>query len=248
MTVTYGEITLDWLGYATVRIEGRETTVYLDPGRYGVLTGDWAPDTHTGRDHPQGRDFRPEDGDVVCVTHRHHYDPDGIGRVIADEGTVVAFDGMDLGKGGRDLPRLADLGHEVIEVGQEDERVVAGAVLWTVPAYNHPDGPRTTGDGTPIHPEGRGCGYLLSIDGVRILWPGDTDVLDGHEALDVDVFLPPIGGTFTMNREEAADLAASIEPDLVVPIHYNTFEALETDSRAFAADVAAAGIPVALDE
>jgi L-ascorbate metabolism protein UlaG (beta-lactamase superfamily) len=34
----------------------------------------------------------------------------------------------------------------------------------------------------------------------------------------------------------------------VLPIHYNTFEALEADSEAFAADVASQGVPVVLDE
>ena len=51
-----------------------------------------------------------------------------------------------------------------------------------------------------------------------------------------------------MNRREAAELAATIDPDLVRPIHYNTFPDLEADSRAFAADVAASGVPVVLDE
>jgi L-ascorbate metabolism protein UlaG (beta-lactamase superfamily) len=50
-----------------------------------------------------------------------------------------------------------------------------------------------------------------------------------------------------MDRHEAAALAAEMRPQLVVPVHYNTFEALETDDRGFAADVAAAGVPVALD-
>jgi L-ascorbate metabolism protein UlaG (beta-lactamase superfamily) len=38
-----------------------------------------------------------------------------------------------------------------------------------------------------------------------------------------------------------------MEPDLVVPVHYNTFGALEADSEAFAADLRGS-IPVALDE
>ncbi|WP_323174863.1 MBL fold metallo-hydrolase, partial [Natrialba sp. PRR66] len=66
--------------------------------------------------------------------------------------------------------------------------------------------------------------------------------------LDVDVLLPPIGGRFTMDREAAANLAEAMDPDLVVPIHYNTFEAIETDSTAFADDLGARGIEVALDE
>lgn len=247
MTLTHDGVTVDWLGYATVRLATDDTVVYLDPGRYGVLTGEWEPDT-AGVAHPPARDYRPEDGDLVCVTHAHHYDPDGIDRVASEDATVVAFEGMDRRGSSRDLPRLADLDYEVRTVDDEADLAVAGVPIWTVPAYNEPDGPHCRPDGSPFHPEGRGCGFLLSIDGTRVFWPGDTDVLEGHAELDVSLFLPPIGGSFTMDREEAAELAADLRPELVVPIHYNTFEALETDSRAFAADVAAAGVPVALDE
>ncbi|QSG07881.1 MBL fold metallo-hydrolase [Halapricum desulfuricans] len=247
MPVTHDGLTIEWLGYATVRLESKDgTVVYLDPGRYGVLTGDWEPDT-PGVAHPPSRDYRPEDGDIVCVTHVHHYDPDGIDRVADEDATVIAFEGMDVRGSRRDLPRLADLEYEVRTVDAESDLVVAGVPIWTLPAYNEPDGPHTRPDGSPFHPEGRGCGFLLSIDGTRVCWPGDTDVLDGHAELEVDVFLPPIGGAFTMDRSEAATLAVELDPELVVPIHYNTFAALETDHEAFASELDDADVSVALD-
>jgi L-ascorbate metabolism protein UlaG (beta-lactamase superfamily) len=249
MTVSHADLSIEWYGYATVRLESQGTVVYLDPGRYGVLSGEWAADSETAADaHPAGGDLRPNDGDIVCLTHVHHYDDDGIERVASEDATIVAFDGLNTHDSSRDLSRLADLPYDVVEVGMEDETVVDEIPLWTVPAYNEPDGPHTRADGTPFHPEGFGCGFLVVLGETRVFWPGDTDVLDGHDELDVDVFLPPIGGAFTMDSEAAADLAVEMDPDLVVPIHYNTFEALETDSQAFASDVAAAGIPVALDE
>ena len=42
-------------------------------------------------------------------------------------------------------------------------------------------------------------------------------------------------------------LVEELDPDLVVPIHYDTFDRLEADGEAFAGDVAARSIPVALD-
>jgi L-ascorbate metabolism protein UlaG (beta-lactamase superfamily) len=249
MAIAYDDLTLEWLGYATVRIAAEDTVVYLDPGRYGVLTGEWEPDSPEASEaHPPATEYRPQDGDLVCVTHVHHYDPDGIERVAAPDATVLAFEGIDPRQSGRDLQRFAELPYSVRTVGHEEQGVAANLPFWTVPAYNDPDGPRVSADGTPFHPEGRGCGYLLAVEEKRVLWPGDTDVLAGHPELDVDVFCPPIGGAFTMDRTEAADLAAAMDPGLVVPVHYNTFEALETDSQAFAADVASAGVPVALDE
>lgn len=248
MTLSYDNLTIEWLGYATVRIESPERSLYLDPGRYGVLTGEWEPDSERGRAHPEATDYHPKDGDLVCLSHVHHYDPDGIDRVLDSAGTVLACEGVNTRTSSRNLPRLVDLEYDLERVSTEDQRIVADTPIWTVPAYNKPDGPHTRANGTPIHPEGRGCGFLLSVDGTRIFWPGDTDVLAGHDQLDVDVFLPPIGGTFTMNREAAADLAEAMGPDLVVPIHYNTFEAIEIDSVAFAEDLSDRGVKVVLDE
>ena len=249
MTVEHDGLTVDWLGYATLRIGGSSTVVYVDPGRYGVLTGEWEPDSTGATDaHPPGRDVRPEDGDVVCVTHRHHYDPDGIERVASDDATILAFEGIDVHETDRTDTRLADLPYDVRSVGMASEGVVNDVLFWTVEAYNEPDGPHTRRDGTPFHPRGIGCGFVLAVDGTRVLVPGDTDVLAGHEALDVSVFCPPIGGSFTMNRHEAAELAANMEPELVVPIHYNTFEALATDAAAFERELTDRGIAVARDE
>jgi len=251
MTVRHDGLAVDWLGYATVRIEASDTVVYLDPGRYGVLAGAWEPDT-PGVGHPQGPAYDARDGDLVCVSHVHHYDPDGIGRVAREDATVLVHEAIHHSETRRDVTPVGDLPHDVRRVGDTEDFAVDDVVVRTTEAYNRPDGSHLRANGEPVHPEGSGCGFHLTVAGpagdVRVFWPGDTDVLDGHAELDVSLFLPPIGGTFTMDRHGAADLAAETDPDLVLPIHYNTFGALETDSREFAADVAQRGVPVVLDE
>jgi len=247
MTVRHDGITVEWLGYATLRFAGADTVVYTDPGRYGVLTGEWEPDTD-GVGHPPARDYRPADADVVCLTHVHHYDPDGVERVANEDTTVVAFEAIEEGVEDRELPPLSSLPYEVVTVGDKASLTVGDVPVWTVPAYNQEGGPHTRPDGTPFHPEGFGCGFVVDVDGKRVLYPGDTDALGPHQNVEVSVFCPPIGPRFTMDRHEAAALAARMQPELVVPVHYNTFSTLETDSRQFAADVAEAGVPVALDE
>ena len=247
MTIRHDGITAEWLGYATLRLAGDDTVVYLDPGRYGVLTGEWEPDSPDAG-HPPAQDYAPNDGDIVCVTHVHHYVPDGIRRVAKEDATVVGFEGINVHSSSRDLDRFADLDYDVRTVSMEDELLVDGVPIWTMPAYNLADGPNVRADGSPIHPEGIGCGYLLALDDTRVLWPGDSDVLAGHAELDVSLFCPSIAQNYTMDRHDAADLAEAMDPDLVLPIHYNTFEALEADSGAFAEDVAKRGVPVVLDE
>ena len=229
--IEHDGLELSWLGYATLRLEGDGTVVYLDPGRYGVLEG-----------------YDGNDGDLVCVTHDHHYDTDAIRTVASEDATVVLFEGVNTHRIDRDVERPADLPHEVREVDDEADIAVGDVVVRTTAAYNRPDGPHVRTDGEPHHPEGLGCGFLVTLAGTSLYWPGDTDALEGHEHLDVDVFCPPIGGSYTMDRHEAADLAARMAPDLVVPVHYDTFEAIEADAGAFAADLEARGVDVALDE
>lgn len=240
--------TAHWLGHATLRLAGDDVVVYCDPVRYGVLDG-----------------VEPRDGDVVCITHDHHYDDEGIHRVAKPEATLVVFEGVDTHRIDREVERPADLPYDTVWVDDETDIAVGdptgdridgprpGEVfVRTLPAYNDPDGPHVRADGTPYHPEGYGCGYHLTLPSVwdrdvTVLYPGDSDALDGHAALDVSLFCPPIGGDSTMDRERTAALAARMEPDLVVPIGYSTDASTATDVRAFVADVASRGVPVVLD-
>ena len=242
MTVRYDGLTIEWLGYATARIETEDEFVaYTDPGRYGVLDDYWA-----------------RDGDLVVVTHDHHYDPDGIRSVAAENATVVVYEAVDATGIDRDVETVEALAADYDVVRVDDEAYVevgaagetgTGATVWSVAAYNDPEGSNADADGSVTHPPGLGCGFLLSLGGRTVFWPGDSDALDGFAELDVDVFLANIGGGgIVSDRHEAADLAERMAPELVVPIHYDTFEALEADGGAFAADVAARSIAVALDE
>ena len=59
-------------------------------------------------------------------------------------------------------------------------------------------------------------------------------------------FIPPIGGHFTMDRHEAARFTESVGPELVLPVHYDTFEQIETDADAFEQEVETDGWSVQL--
>ncbi|XVH31504.1 MBL fold metallo-hydrolase [Haloferacaceae archaeon DSL9] len=236
MTVRHDNLRVTWLGYATARIESDDgLVVYTDPGRYGVLDG-----------------YDERDADLVVVTHDHHYDSEGIERVASEDATVIVYGAVDAAAIDREVAPVDDLPYDVVRCAQEDHIAVAVGDetidVWSLPAYNEPDGPCADEDGNVVHPRGSGCGFLLSISGTTVFWPGDSDVLDGFDELDVSLFLANIGGSVVSDRRASADLAERLDPDLVVPIHYNTFELLEADGEAFAADVASRSVPVALDE
>jgi L-ascorbate metabolism protein UlaG (beta-lactamase superfamily) len=79
------------------------------------------------------------------------------------------------------------------------------------------------------------AGYLITVDGTTIHHAGDTALLKDMELLrgQVDVALLPIGDNFTMGPEDAARAVEMIRPEVVVPIHYDTFELIEQDPERF---------------
>jgi L-ascorbate metabolism protein UlaG (beta-lactamase superfamily) len=248
MTIRHDGLRLDWLGYATARIEGEDAVVYVDPGRYGVLDGTWA-DRFGGADHPSGDAYDARDGDLVLVTHDHHYDSDGIRRVAGEDATVLLYEDVDavrINGDGREVEPPEELPFEVRRVAYGDELAVAGVDVETVVAYVPEDSPGARAG--VKHPRGFGCGFRFVVDGVPCFWTGDSGVIEEQEGVDASLLMPSISRQFTMNRHGAADLAETLDPDLVVPIHYNTFDSLRADSDAFAADVAKRAVPVALDE
>jgi L-ascorbate metabolism protein UlaG (beta-lactamase superfamily) len=78
-------------------------------------------------------------------------------------------------------------------------------------------------------------GWWLDMDGKRLYFAGDTALLTDMQLLKgkVDVALLPIGDNFTMGPEDAARAVEFIEPKVVIPMHYSTWEPIEQDPNVF---------------
>jgi len=80
------------------------------------------------------------------------------------------------------------------------------------------------------------CGFLISLnDGPNVYHAGDTALIMDMQLLEgrVDVAILPIGDNFTMGPEDAARAVEMIHPEIVIPMHYNTFEVIEQDPQGF---------------
>jgi L-ascorbate metabolism protein UlaG (beta-lactamase superfamily) len=100
----------------------------------------------------------------------------------------------------------------------------------------------TTPNGTVSTP----AGLLINIGGTLVYHVGDTALFSDLQLISrrgdkVDVALVPIGGHYTMDRYDAVTAVGFIEPQQVIPCHYNTFPPIETDAQAFKSDVQNAG-------
>jgi L-ascorbate metabolism protein UlaG (beta-lactamase superfamily) len=81
------------------------------------------------------------------------------------------------------------------------------------------------------------AGFLVALkEGPRVYHAGDTALLTDMQLLrgHVDIALLPIGDNFTMGPVDAARAVEFIEPRVVIPIHYNTFDLIRQDPHAFA--------------
>ena len=78
-------------------------------------------------------------------------------------------------------------------------------------------------------------GFWMNLGGKRLYHAGDTALLTDMGLLKgtVDVALLPIGDNFTMGPEDAVRAVDFIEPKVVIPIHYNTFDMIAQDPEAF---------------
>lgn len=148
----------------------------------------------------------PEDSpkaDIVLVSHDHHdhCSAEDVERVRTDETLVLANPGA--------AQKLAGP-VEVMRVG--DEKTHAGISIEAVAAYNLEK---------PFHPKEEGhLGFVLEIEGERIYFAGDTDHIPEMESIECDLALLPVSGKFVMDPEEAAEAARTLQPDLIVPMHY----------------------------
>jgi L-ascorbate metabolism protein UlaG (beta-lactamase superfamily) len=177
--------------------------------------------------------------DAVAVTHDHldHLDEESLPRLAkaSPEALFVVPEPV----GGR----VATLGipRERVAGAQPDRPLELDRLtIHPVPAA-HGDEPEDAYGFGLERSNGlyRYLGYVFDLDGVRVYHAGDTIPYAGMEErlrdLRVDVALLPINGrdpdreaqgiVGNLDEAEAAELAAAIGADLLVPMHYDMFAA-----------------------
>lgn len=158
----------------------------------------------------------PTLADLILVTHEHfdHLSVDDIAKLSGPNTVIVAPRGA-----------TAKLTGDVRTVAPGHRIAVAGIWVETVPAYN---------TNKPNHPKAAGhVGYIVELEGRRIYHAGDTDLIPEMADIRCDVALLPVGGTYTMNAEEAAEALARIRPRVAIPVHWGEVVGSERDAKRF---------------
>jgi L-ascorbate metabolism protein UlaG (beta-lactamase superfamily) len=207
-----------FLGHAAFHISGSGADVLVDP----FLTG-----------NPKAAATADEvPADVILLTHGHG---DHLGDTVA-----IAK------RTGAHVVAIVELADELRGAGVENvsDPNYGGTVKFdwgwvkVVPAWH-----------TAVSPSGTAhapAGLLIGYGGHLIYHLGDTCLFGDLKLIaqrgdKVDLALVPIGGHYTMDRYDAVTAVELINPQQVIPMHYNTFPAVETDAEAFKQDVQNAG-------
>jgi len=96
---------------------------------------------------------------------------------------------------------------------------------------------------TPGTVTGTAAGLLINLGGMTVYHAGDTCLFSDMKLIaernPVDVVLLPIGGHYTMDRHDGVVAAEFVGAATVIPMHFDTFPPVETDSAAFKTEVEA---------
>ncbi len=176
-----------------------------------------------------------EKADLIFITHSHpdHFSPKDLEEIIKEDTIIIAPPDI-LAK----IEKDENL-KQAVEPNKNYE--VKGFKFSTIPAYNnHPDR-------INFHPKTNNwVGYIFNLNDKKIYHAGDSDFIDemkNLKDLNLDIAMLPIGGTYTMHAEEAAEAANAISAKITIPMHYKvmnegqhdkieeTFKKLVTNSR-----------------
>jgi len=211
---------ITWLGHACFTLEGKKKII-IDPF---LNNNPLAP-------------LKPKDVDVdlILVTHGHG---DHLGDAVEISkncnAPIVAVYELAV--------YLAKKGCETIGMNIGGTLNFEGVKITMVKAEHSAD---IVGD--EIVSGGKAVGYVVK-DGIAVYHAGDTDVFMDMaligELHKPKVAMLPIGGFYTMCPNSALKAIELIKPEVVIPMHYNTFPPIKQNPEEFKAKAEKLGVKV----
>ena len=160
------------------------------------------------------------DADYIFCTHSHydHFSPEDIEKVKKEDTIIIVP---------RDIEEQARkiFNDNVVIVEPAKEYQIKDLKFKTTYAYNI---------NKKFHPkENKWVGYIIELNNKKYYIAGDTDNIEEIQNIECDIALIPIGGTFTMDYKESAELANTIKADIVIPTHYGSIVGEKEDAIKF---------------
>ncbi len=158
----------------------------------------------------------PKQADLILISHSHydHLSVEDVAKIQTDDTVIITTQDS-----------AAQLSGDVRIVKPGDVLQVGEISVEAVPSYN------TDKD---FHPRENGwIGFVVTVQGKRIYYCGDTDLIPEMETIRANIMLVPVGGTYTMTAEEAARAVNIVRPETAIPIHYGDIVGSVKDALRF---------------
>lgn len=155
--------------------------------------------------------------DIILISHDHfdHCSPDDV-KKIQTKDTIIVTEA--------DSAKKLSGKIEVLKPGET--KTIQGITIEAVPSYN------TNKD---FHVKAKGwLGFVVTLEGVRVYHPGDTDLIPEMKDIKADIAFLPVSGTYVMGAQEAVEAAKVLKPKIAIPIHYGAIVGTEEDAKTFA--------------
>ncbi len=150
----------------------------------------------------------PPDLMLVTDVHGDHYSAETL-EALGQNGTQIIAPAAVRDQMPANLQHLT----RVLANGESVE--LEGVSITAIPMYNLRE------EASQFHQAGRGNGYVLEKEGVRVYFSGDTEDIPEMRALkEIDMAFVCMNLPYTMTVESAADAVLAFSPGKVYPYHY----------------------------
>ena len=134
---------------------------------------------------------------------------------LGSEMPAVTADAVTVSHHHYDHDAVERVGGKPLVIDKEGSYELDGVDINSIRSFHDPEGGRLRGENII---------FKFSMDGIEVCHLGDigeecsTELIEA--LLPVDVLLIPVGGTYTIDAEQAKEYVDRIMPDIVIPMHY----------------------------
>ncbi|MCM4168261.1 hypothetical protein KCTC52924_03823 [Arenibacter antarcticus] len=178
--------------HATAVIILDDTTIYIDP------VG--------GKDN--FNDVPEPDLILITDIHGDHFNLETLEAINTKNAKIILPQAVAEKMPSKFTPQM-----DILDNGDSKERF--GILVEAIPMYNLRE------EAKAFHPKGRGNGYVISKNGERIYFSGDTeDIPEMRNLNNIDKAFICMNLPYTMSVDRAADAVLEFRPKKVYPYHY----------------------------
>jgi len=201
-------VIIKWFPRSWIQIKTTKLVIYIDPSYVSTYFNKYSKRIVFSKADDDCLPESLEKGDLILVSHIHkdHCKEITINR-LSNKKTVIL------------TPKryTKEIDDRIKIVMPESKYLFQNILIETINAYNTKEGSSTR----KVHKKGECIGFIINIDNKRIYFSGDTDSIpEMKDIKDIDIAIVPIGGTFTMDTNEAFQAILTINPTFVIPVHH----------------------------